>query len=152
MSDSNDVHAASLAAIVDAVSDRIIERLKETKPDYVCEQHAHPDALIYLDPPYLHSTRVMRGRTYGPYEMTEDDHSDLLDCITSLDAYVIISGYVDDSGLYDTRLRGWKSFQKRSRISAGRGTQIRLETIWCNPQVMDSYAQGVLAFSDEGCA
>ena len=39
-----------------------------------------PATFFYLDPPYLPRTRTAR-KAYGPYEMTEADHRELLDVL-----------------------------------------------------------------------
>jgi DNA adenine methylase len=63
-----------------------------------------PSTLFYCDPPYLHDTRAAT-RAYGPHEMTEDDHRQLLDTLRACRGKVMLSGY--PSGLYDTALAGW---------------------------------------------
>ena len=131
-----------------AVADRLQGVLIECRPALdVIEQHANPEALIYVDPPYLHTTRVMRGVCYAN-EMSLDDHRDLLALLLETDAFVILSGYVDEDGLYDKTLKGWHRMQTHSRVSAGRGTALRQESIWCNPAVMDAHVQTVLPFED----
>ena len=62
----------------------------------------YPNVLLYLDPPYVLSTRY--GKQYR-HEMTDADHEELLDVILAHKGKAVISGY--DSGLYKDRLRGW---------------------------------------------
>src|SRR5688572_12168939 len=62
-----------------------------------------PDTLFYLDPPYLPDTKT--SQAFGDLEMTEEQHRELLDLITTLRGKVMISGY--GSQLYDDRLAGW---------------------------------------------
>jgi len=92
--------------------------------------HDHPDAFIYVDPPYLHNTREMRGLVYR-HEMTADDHTELCEYLARAKGMVMLSGY--DDGTYDDALPGWTKHNCRSRISAGRGTKVKTETIWLNP-------------------
>src|SRR5262245_59205636 len=68
-----------------------------------------PGTLFYLDPPYYHATRTAR-KAYGPFEMTEADHRQLLDAILRVKGKVMLSGYA--SSLYDTALAGWKRHTK----------------------------------------
>lgn len=63
-----------------------------------------PACLTYLDPPYLPDTRTSK-KTFGPFEMTVEQHEELLDAITGLQGLVIISGYASE--LYDSRLSAW---------------------------------------------
>ncbi|MEK6237958.1 MAG: DNA adenine methylase, partial [Planctomycetales bacterium] len=59
--------------------------------------------LFYLDPPYLHETRV----TTSDYEceMTVDEHCRLLDAVGQVQGKVLLSGY--PSELYDGVLKDW---------------------------------------------
>lgn len=45
-------------------------------------KYDHPNAFFYLDPPYLHDTRVAKD-AYGAYEMTAYDHVCLLSLLAS---------------------------------------------------------------------
>ena len=76
------------------------------------------------------------GKGYYRHEMTDSDHLDLLRVLLELEGMVVISGY--DSELYRDRLSGWETFQTTSRISAGRGTALRTETVWINPACSDA--------------
>lgn len=95
-------------------------------------QHDHPDTLHFVDPPYLHKTRVMhRGQAgYYRHEMNDQDHRELLDVLQGLKGMVVLSGYWSD--LYDGELAAWRRHDTRSRISAGRGTAVRTESVWLN--------------------
>lgn len=121
---------AGIAAIADRFSEVLVENRSAIE---VIRQHDSAETLHYLDPPYVHSTRVMQAGTAGYYrhEMTEGDHLQLLDAIQSLQGMVVISGY--RSELYDTRLSAWRRLETRSRIAAGRGCALRTECIWISP-------------------
>lgn len=96
--------------------------------------------LFYVDPPYLHDTRVMDGSTrYYRHEMTADDHIELLDRLKGLQGMVVLNGY--PSALYDNELRHWKRYTKQSRAAAYRGTGMRTEVIWLNPACSDALAK-----------
>jgi DNA adenine methylase len=87
------------------------------------------DVLLYLDPPYLRSTR-----SSGAYrhEMTEQDHRDLAAAVHATKASVVLSGYPSD--LYDLELYpGWH----RVGFTAGTGQNARTwgnrtEVLWSN--------------------
>lgn len=113
----------------------------------VISTNDRPGVLFYVDPPYLHDTRVMDGSTrYYRHEMTAADHIELLDRLKSLQGMVVLNGY--PSALYDNELRHWARYTKQSRASAFRGTCMRTEVIWLNPACSDALAkterQGVL--------
>jgi len=55
---------------------------------------------------------------------------------------VVISGY--DNELYNDILTGWEKHSTLARISAGRGTAVRTETIWLNPACGDRQSQPTL--------
>jgi DNA adenine methylase len=89
-----------------------------------------PRTLHYVDPPYVHETRVMRNRTYR-HEMTDEEHAHLLDALRKLKGMVVVSGY--PTRLYADRLADWHSTSMQARISAGRGGGTRTEVLWINP-------------------
>ncbi|WP_392559318.1 DNA adenine methylase [Orbus mooreae] len=89
--------------------------------------HDTPTTLHYIDPPYLHSTRKMGDRAYS-FEMSEQDHVELLTFVQTLKGRVVISGY--DSDLYNDLLKDWSKHTKQAQISAGRGTGLRTECLW----------------------
>ncbi len=64
-----------------------------------------PNTLFYLDPPYLHETRVTT-QDYSQ-EMTEHDHARLIAALSGIEGKFLLSGY--PSALYDdaAALNGW---------------------------------------------
>ena len=122
-----------------AAGRRFQDVLVENRPAIdIMLQHDRVDTLHFVDPPYVLSTRVLQanGKGYYRHEMTDSDHLDLLRALLELEGMVVISGY--DSELYRDRLSGWETFQTTSRISAGRGTALRTETVWINPACSDA--------------
>lgn len=97
----------------------------------VLVQHDGPSTLHFVDPPYVHATRVMRKGGGYRHEMTDAQHLELLDVLRGLSGMVVLSGY--DHPLYQEALAGWISHRTRSRISTGRGTGLRTEVAWINP-------------------
>lgn len=115
------------------VPERILEAAKRLKDAEIENKNAFDliakynkeDCLIYVDPPYLLSTRRQR---YYNIEMTEDDeHMKLLGLLKKHKGPVIISGY--DSELYHDILNGWN--KKYIRTNAEQGKQ-RIEVLWFN--------------------
>jgi hypothetical protein len=84
------------------------------------------DTLIYLDPPYLMSTRLSKRALYR-HEFNDEQHGELLHIITRLPCMVMISGYW--SRMYAAALRGWRTvtFQARTR-----GGKMATEWVWLN--------------------
>lgn len=112
---------------------RLAAVLIENRPAIaVMAQHDYPDALHFVDPPYVHSTRVMGAGKAGYYrhEMTDEQHVELLEFLNTLTGMVVLSGY--RSELYDSRLQGWTRDETQSRASAGRGGVARTEVLWLN--------------------
>lgn len=89
------------------------------------DKYNYPDVLMYLDPPYVKSTRKTR-RLYR-HEMEEKDQVELLNLITGSRAKIILSGYQSD--LYDKRLSSWNKDTIQTRTTA---TSKATETIWLN--------------------
>lgn len=66
------------------------------------ERFNYPNVLIYLDPPYVLSTR--HGKQYR-FELDDRGQNDLLDASLAHKGPVLLSGY--DNELYNDRLQGW---------------------------------------------
>ena len=111
---------------------RFIGVLVENRPAIdVMRQHDTPETLHFVDPPYVHSTRVLRSQGGYRHELSDDDHEELIDALQSLLGMVVLSGYASD--LYDQALPGWRVHQTTARISSGLGTGLRTELAWLNP-------------------
>jgi DNA adenine methylase len=91
-----------------------------------------PDALIYCDPPYLHSTRSVPD-AYR-HEMTEAQHVELLETLLACRGAVYLSGYRSD--LYDRMLAGWRrvEFDMPNHSGQGKAKQRRVECLWIKPR------------------
>ena len=83
------------------------------------------DTFIYLDPPYLHSTRS--SKTRYRYELTEDDHIKLLEIIKYSRAKVAISTYPNE--LYKKMLSDWRVVPYSSVTRSG---EQRIEHLYMN--------------------
>lgn len=92
------------------------------------------DVLLYVDPPYVQSTRS--GGSRYRFDMTEADHVDLVAALLDCTATVVLSGY--ESGLYTDRLGDWR----RTEIQAGTGQgsiwKDRTEVLWSNRPLNDA--------------
>lgn len=82
------------------------------------------DWLLYLDPPFVHSTRTKR-KIYR-YEMDDAAHRMLLEQLADCPARVMISGY--PSRLYAELLGEWHCDSRRVMTRGG----LREECLWTN--------------------
>lgn len=123
------------------IGHRLAGVLIENRPAVdVMLQHDSPETLHYADPPYVMSTRdprAIKGQSsYYRHEMTDDDHVELIRVLRQLRGHVILSGY--DCELYRDLLTDWEVHQTAARISAGRGTTLRMETLWLSPSCTEA--------------
>ena len=90
------------------------------------------DSLMYLDPPYLPSTREENSTNIYGHEMTVEDHIKLLNLAKNARSNVIISGY--SSSLYNRNLKGWRIKKKNVPNNSGQGKtkERRVEVLWMN--------------------
>lgn len=89
-----------------------------------------PDALFYLDPPYLAETRTVKS--LYPHELTDDEHLEFIDIVRSLKGAAIISGY--PSPLYTNHLdnHGWRRIDRHAVVNNGGS---RVESLWLSPLI-----------------
>lgn len=115
-----------------AVAARMRNVSLECKPaiDVVRAYGADPQALLYLDPPYLGSTRT--GNTNGyAVEMSGDAaHVELAEVLADCKAAVLLSGY--PSPLYDRLYAGWNRHDQAAWTGQGNKRAERTEVVWCN--------------------
>lgn len=98
--------------------------------DVVAKYGTEPDVLLYVDPPYLGSTRA-NDNAYRHEMRSEADHRELAEALHAAQAAVVISGYPSD--LYDRELYpGWDRHTFRSGTGQGDGLGNRTEVIWSN--------------------
>lgn len=91
-----------------------------------------PDTLFYLDPPYLHGTRTLKD-AYD-FEMTEEQHDELLMQLAEIKGKFILSGRPSD--LYNNwcvEMR-WKCFTHEidNKSSAAAVKELKTECLWMN--------------------
>ena len=91
-------------------------------------QHDNNEALHYVDPPYVSSTRD-KGTDYS-FEMTDEQHRELSQVLHSLKGSVIISGYA--CPLYDEMYPDWKRVERAAHAD---GARARIEVLWLSPGI-----------------
>jgi len=98
--------------------------------EYLRQYEFMGNEFIYVDPPYLRSTRLTKRKIYN-YEYDETQHIELLDLLLSLKCKVMISGYFSE--LYNQKLKKWRRIEYKSRNRTGDFT---IEYLWMNyPEV-----------------
>jgi DNA adenine methylase len=85
--------------------------------------HDGPETLHYADPPYVAGTRGA-GRDYR-FEMSDAQHRDLAEFLSTLQGMVIVSGY--PSPLYAEIFAGWQRVEHRAFAD---GARERTECLW----------------------
>ena len=114
--------------------DDAVSRIHETDRRY------GPNVLYYVDPPYLHSTRV---ETQGyQAEMSLDDHMILLRALQNVKGAVVLSGY--QNSMYQTVLDDWSYYEYSSYAASQQGSASRVEVLWTNFKVSVLYEQSDL--------
>jgi DNA adenine methylase len=110
----------------------IVERFQgvviENRPAVdVMQAQDGDEVLHYLDPPYVPETYKNREEMVYLYDMTREEHEELLKAATTLRGMVIVSGYRCE--LYDDLLSGWRRFDTEHRADKAKVT---VESIWLN--------------------
>ena len=94
--------------------------------DVIRDYGSEPTACLYVDPPYLGSTRATNYRV----EMLQDDaHIALADTLNECKASVVLSGY--DAPLYADLFDGWHRVDLRGATTLSGDTD-RVEVLWSN--------------------
>ncbi|MBU5486430.1 DNA adenine methylase [Clostridium sp. MSJ-11] len=118
------------------VPERILQaadRLKDAEIENtnaleLIKKYNKKNCLIYVDPPYLLSTRRQR---YYNVEMTEDhEHEELIKVLKEHSGPVLLSGY--DSDLYNDLLNDWSKVEIKTNAEQGKE---RIEVIWANYEI-----------------
>lgn len=120
-----------LAAYLDGYVGRmsaVAERLRRVSLECrdaldVIAAYGLPEAVLYVDPPYLADVR--HGTQYPNEFQTVDQHERLLDALEATPAAVVLSGYAHP--LYDDRLTWWDRHEFASQNMRGAS---RVEVVW----------------------
>jgi DNA adenine methylase len=133
--------ATSMPGYLDAYVDRLAaaaERLRgvtlECLPalTLIGKYGAHQGALLYVDPPYLGTTRGW-GRNYRHEMKNEDEHRELAAALNDCTATVVLSGY--HSPLYDDLYAGWNRYEQATTTGNAKTAKDRTEVLWSNRQL-----------------
>lgn len=80
------------------------------------------DCFGYIDPLYVHSTRI--NKNDYPFEMSDEDHIELLQLAKASPAKLLICGY--DNKLYREHLKGWR--RKKIEVTCHSAYSLNLKT------------------------
>lgn len=127
-----------LAGYVDrmaAMAERLHHVSLECRPalDVIEAYGANARTLLYVDPPYLGSTRPGSASSYRQEMKGADDHAALAEALANVKASVVLSGY--PSPLYDDLYAGWHRTDLATwtgQGNAGSRDGARTEVLWSN--------------------
>jgi DNA adenine methylase len=125
--------AGYLAAYVDRMppaADRLSGVQIECKPalEVIDLYGRAADTLLYVDPPYLASTR--RSLQYLHEMHTEAQHAELAEALRATAAAVVLSGYHSDA--YDRWYSDWNVIEIPASTQQSGLDSRRTEVLWCN--------------------
>lgn len=109
--------------------------------DVVADYGRDPENLLYVDPPYLGTTRTGSSDGYALEMRGEDEHRALADALNACSANVLLSGYA--SPLYEELYAGWERHEQRTWTGQGNARAERTEVAWCNYTVQPHLFGGV---------
>ncbi|MEH3135909.1 MAG: DNA adenine methylase [Mycolicibacterium neoaurum] len=89
---------------------------------------------LYVDPPYIGSSRTSGGGTYKHEMRGHDEHLELIWELMACKASVLLSGYASE--LYDGALRSWDRIEIQTMTGQSKGeSRGRTEVIWSNQPI-----------------
>lgn len=98
------------------------------------ERLATPDTVVYVDPPYVRSSRTPAGGTDYRHEVDDAHHQRLAEVLHATPAAVVLSGY--HSPLYDGLYGDWHRVEVPVRVHASNAVTVergqRMEVLWTN--------------------
>lgn len=103
-----------------------VQIVKADAATFLSEFPFQGDEFIYVDPPYLTSTR---RSVRSPYrnDYTEEQHIELLKILNKLPCNIMLSGYY--SRIYEQYLANWRTLSFPVRVRSG---EIANECLWMN--------------------
>jgi DNA adenine methylase len=98
-----------------------------------------PNALQYIDPPYLGDTR--KGKIYKHEMRLDKEHERMAETVLELDSYVALSGYpVNNDGTPNYLYRdlfeshGWLRVDRHGTQTNGKTAGGKIESLWLSPK------------------
>lgn len=110
------------------IADRLLRVQIENRPALeVIRLYDSADTLFYCDPPYPHESRG-DAKAYG-YEMTNDEHRALAECLASVRGKAAVSGYRCE--LLDELYKDWRVVEAPTK-NCHSSKKPRTEALWLN--------------------
>lgn len=125
-----DAYVGRMSAITSRLQNVSLECMPAE--ELIAKYGRDPQVLMYVDPPYLGSTRGM-GLNYRHEMKGEDEHRALAELLRSCKASIVLSGYA--SPLYDIELYpDWERIEIPTMTGNGIGERglARTEVLWSN--------------------
>ncbi|MDV7193359.1 DNA adenine methylase [Mycolicibacterium fortuitum] len=121
-----------------ACAERLHHVSLESRPalDIIKQYGKVSTCCLYVDPPYLGSSRTRGGGTYRHEMRGHDEHLELLWELMGCQAAVVVSGY--PSALYDDALAGWDRVAIETMTGQAKSSnKARTEVLWSNREISD---------------
>jgi DNA adenine methylase len=120
-----------------AAAERLHEVSLECRPalDLVEKYGRGREVLLYVDPPYLGTTRAWSN--YRVEMKTEDSHRELASALADCKATVVLSGY--HSPLYAELFDGWHRYEQASMTGNAKAAKDRTEVLWSNAPLGEQF-------------
>lgn len=125
-----EAYADRLAAAAERLRDVSLENLPAL--DLITKYGKHPEICLYVDPPYLGTTRGW-GNNYRVEMKTETEHRELAAALTDCRAAAVLSGY--DSPLYTDLYQGWHRYEQTTMTGNATSDKARTEVLWSNREL-----------------
>jgi DNA adenine methylase len=130
-----------LAGYVDRIAPaaaRLAAVSLECRPalDVIAKYGAVPEVLLYVDPPYLGSTRA-NNNAYRHEMRGDNEHRGLAEALRACRAAVVLSGY--PSVLYDEMYAGWHRMEFPASTGQGGTWANRTEVLWSNRPISEPH-------------
>jgi len=95
-------------------------------------RYDHAGCLLYVDPPYVHTTR--QHRSAYTVEMTDQQHAELLELLAQIKGKFLLSGYPNELYSSFAAKHGWRcvQFQIDNKASAAKQKPVKTECAWMN--------------------
>lgn len=126
-----DAYVDRLAAAAERLHHVSLESLPAL--DLIAKYGDAKDVLLYVDPPYLGTTRPWSN--YRIEMKTEEQHRELAAALADCKATVVLSGY--HSPLYDELYTGWHRYEQQSMTGNAKAAKDRTEVLWANTRLGD---------------
>ncbi|MFF6781401.1 DNA adenine methylase [Streptomyces sp. NPDC012510] len=127
-----EAYALRLAAAAERLHGVSLEALPAL--EVIARYGARPNVLLYVDPPYLGTTRGW-GNNYRCEMKTDGEHRELAAALADCKATVVLSGY--HSPLYAELYEGWHRYEQQSMTGNAKTAKARKEVLWANRRLGD---------------